>query len=121
MGMDYSEFTVTQMKKAWFFGAMCANTWTPTAQTAGLVIINSMKDLGFANLKAEFRDFITTAINHCPPVRVSAAFIGNEPFIFGTVLWPMFRLFLSEKIRSRMRVVGTQYERVLQELPARCV
>ena len=33
----------------------------------------------------------------------------------------MFRLFLSEKIRSRMRVVGTQYERVLQELPARCV
>ena len=119
--VDYKTVDGKQVKRAWFYGMMTAATWTPTAQTAGIIILNSLKDVGMANMHSEFRSFLSQAINHAMPVRITRAFLSNEPFIFGSVLWPMFKYAMSEKIRSRMVVTGNDYKQILAELPPRCV
>eukprot|EP00672_Neobodo_designis_P020656 CAMPEP_0174853196 /NCGR_PEP_ID=MMETSP1114-20130205/27445_1 /TAXON_ID=312471 /ORGANISM="Neobodo designis, Strain CCAP 1951/1" /LENGTH=322 /DNA_ID=CAMNT_0016087817 /DNA_START=43 /DNA_END=1011 /DNA_ORIENTATION=+ len=119
--IDYKTLEIQQVKRAWFFGMMTAVTWTPTAQTAGMVLLNSLKDVSMAQMNSEFRNFLSQAINRAMPARFARSFLANEPFIFGTVLWPLFKYAISEKIRSRMSVVGTNYELILAALPPRCV
>jgi hypothetical protein len=119
--MNYERYSVKALKRAWFFGVMSAICWTPTTQTDGMLLTNSLKDVGLANLNGEFRNFISTAINHALPVRVGAAYLANEPFLFGSVLWPLFKNLLSKKIRSRVKVVGKNYQGVLADLPPQCV
>eukprot|EP00672_Neobodo_designis_P002076 CAMPEP_0174855460 /NCGR_PEP_ID=MMETSP1114-20130205/33334_1 /TAXON_ID=312471 /ORGANISM="Neobodo designis, Strain CCAP 1951/1" /LENGTH=138 /DNA_ID=CAMNT_0016090201 /DNA_START=34 /DNA_END=450 /DNA_ORIENTATION=+ len=80
---------------------MTAVTWTPTAQTAGVVLLNSLKDVGMAQLNNEFQNFMSQAVNQAMPARLARFFLANEPFIFGSMLWPLFKYTISEKLRSR--------------------
>jgi hypothetical protein len=119
--IDWEAHSVHDGKKAWFYAVMTCLTYTPTAQSHGIVICNSMKSASLFTMNSEFRAMLSQGINHALPVRVHRAFIANEPFIFGSIMWPILKNLLSKKIRERMVVVGKVYDAVLADLPAAAV
>ena len=51
------------------------------------------------------------------PVKVSAAFMVNQPRMFGFI-WTLISPFLSAKIRGRIRLLGSDPAPIFAELPA---
>ena len=51
------------------------------------------------------------------PIKVSAIFIVHQPRMFGFI-WTIVSPFLSSKIRGRVKFIGDETRRVLEELPS---
>jgi hypothetical protein len=119
--MDWEKMTLEQMKKCWFYCIMSVLHSTPVAQTHGMVLTNTMKDFGYSNMKPAFSKFLMNAVRKALPVRIHAAFVGNEGMLFGYVMWPLMKSGLSDKMRARVTVMGTDYSKAKAVLPLRCV
>ena len=109
--LDWSKITVKQAKKLWFCVVMLVANMSIEAQRSGVAVTNSMKDVGFANICMEFQKFLLTAVHKCVPFRVASGFIANQPFLFGSIVYPVMQNLLSEKLRSRMHVIGSKYHK----------
>lgn len=44
-------------------------------------------------------------------LRLTGAFMFDQPF-YMTWLWPIVRIFLSEKLRSRFHLCGSDYDKI---------
>lgn len=129
--IDWSRVTLDAARKMWFFCIMNAVTHSFTAQTEGVLLQNSMEGFGVKNVCLAFQKFLASAMVKCIPCRISAGFIGNQPFVFGTMLWPLMKTILAKKIRDRMHILGTDFkplhaelqddDMILQELGGRLV
>lgn len=118
--LDWEKVTVPMMKKTWFFCVMTVCTWTPVSQTSGVIIFNNMKDVGLAQVKIEFQRWVAGAVQGCVPMRIHAAYIANEPWLVGNIMFPVFKQLLSEKLRSRLHAIGSDYSK-LAALPKGCI
>ncbi|RYG59620.1 hypothetical protein EON64_20050, partial [archaeon] len=92
------------------------------AQVCGIVFVNSFHDVGFWEalvvskvLTLSHLLVTLTYVTRCLKLRLSAALIFEQP-LFLTVLWPVLRSFMSEKIKSRFFLCGSEYSRLRQVL-----
>ena len=82
-------------------------------QVGGLVLINSFIGAGFQdrivlsrNIKIKNISILFGFLSKCTPIRFAGGFILDAPY-FLRALWPVVRMFLSEKIRNRYHFCGT--------------
>ena len=95
------------------------------AQVCGVVACNSFK--GFTvrdNLRLSKACKVSEQIGTFRymtilGLRLSGAFMFDQPF-YMTWLWPIIRVFLSEKLRSRFHLCGSDYD-AIKKVPARSV
>lgn len=92
-------------------------------QVCGVIVCNSFK--GFT-VRDNFRLSKASKVNEqigtfrfmsILGLRLSGAFMFDQPF-YMTWLWPIVRVFLSEKLRSRFHLCGSNYE-AIKEVPVR--
>lgn len=114
---DWEKITTAKMRRAAFYGQLVVCHSTPIAQIKGVVLTNNMANLGYSNVNTEMASFMSTAMSKCLPLRISVGYIANQPWIFGTVVWPIMKRGFSDKIRDRLHVIGEDYKLVLEALP----
>ena len=114
--MDWTKIKVEAFRKGWFYFVMNAFCSDYIAQTNGVVVVQSMKDFGFANVKMEWQKFVMGAVTQCLPVKIGAGFIANQSWMFGNVMAPVMKSFMSDKVRKKMNVVGTDYAPAIKAL-----
>ena len=116
--------TPEQMTRAWFYALLAAASTAPTAQTVGLVLLTDCEGAAYANTHSGFMRAVQ-GLMQAMPVRVRRVIVGNEPGWFRTLLWPVIRAALSDKMKQRVSVIGAkrrdQGEPILAALPASCV
>ncbi len=109
--MNWKKVSVLQAKKLWFVMAIKASSMSVDAQRKGIAVTNSMEGTGFGNFCMEFQVFLLSAVHQCMPMRIAVAFIANQPFLFGSVIFPLMQKMLPKKIQSRIIVIGKKYEK----------
>eukprot|EP01031_Cornospumella_fuschlensis_P028555 gene28555-34467_t len=91
-------------------------------QVCGMVFVNSFHDVGFWEalqvsrvLTLSHLQVVLTYMTRCLKLRLAAAMIFEQPLFF-TVLWPVLRTFMSEKIKSRFFLCGADYAQLRRVL-----
>jgi hypothetical protein len=111
--LDWKAVTVAQMRKVWYFQMMRIIMKNPTAQSKGMNAVANGAGVSMSTIRREFQAFVGRAVNECMPTKINRIYFVNEPWIFGSLLWPIVSFFLKEKLRARVRVIGTRYEELL--------
>lgn len=120
--ISFKEYTFEDHKKAYFYSMMNLLSWTPTAQTEGIMICVDMTGLSWSNqLESGIRNFLTKALKHCLPIRVRHAYIANAPTFFNKIVWPIIKHLFGSKMRKLISCIGSDHEQVLKVLPPECV
>jgi len=69
----------------------------------------------------EFQGFVIRALVGCLPCKISAILVVNQPFLFGSVIWPIMSQLMSAKLKSRVVVIGKDYESLDGHVGKPCV
>lgn len=79
----------------------------PKTQVGGVHVILNMQGLTLNHVwqfSASFAKLVVDFVQECTPVRLKGVHIINQPYIFD-LLYKLFRPFLGEKLRSRVRCI----------------
>lgn len=106
--LDWSTTTVDEMRRLWFFQIMRA-VEPQSAQLRGVVLIIVADHMGPSKIKMAFQKFVARAVQECMPFKVGQLFVVNQPWLFGSLIWPIIKVLLKEKIRRRISVIGRDY------------
>eukprot|EP00944_MAST-04C_sp_MAST-4C-sp1_P002224 g2224.t1 len=77
----------------------------PVCQKKGIYLIGDMGDAGFSNLDQRIPKAIMGAISKNFPVRLQGIYMVRPIWLIN-FLFPIIRLFLSEKLQKRIKVIG---------------
>lgn len=110
--LDWNKVTVPQMKRLWLYTVLSVASVSIAACETGTIMENSLQGIGMKNICIEFQKFVATGIQQCVPLRLHHGFIANQPWLFGSVMFPLLKNLLSEKLRKRIEIVGSEYEKV---------
>eukprot|EP01038_Epipyxis_sp_PR26KG_P009065 gene9065-12227_t len=92
-------------------------SFDPQVQVNGLIVINSFKNMTFADQMsmssmAPMTDHIETFLHfQILGMRFKGAFIMEQP-VFMTWLWFFLRPFMTEKVKSRFHLCGNNYDAI---------
>lgn len=103
----------------WLYDRISRNA---IAQVCGVVIINSFMNFTFWDNVTMSRMApishhiaIVQYLSNCVGLRLASACVLEAPSFF-TLVWPMLRMFLSEKMRSRVSVYGASQQDRLKDI-----
>lgn len=80
--------------------------------TRGFVIVGDMRGLNPSRLNRAFMRKMARSLFGSMPVRIHAARICRQPFVFG-VVWAFVRMLLPSKMAGRVKILGETYEEEL--------
>jgi len=75
------------------------------AQRCGIVLLNDMTGLSLKNLDPAVPKLMFGSVFPRLPVRVARICIFDPPFIIGRVIFPVFLMLMSKKLRARITLI----------------
>eukprot|EP00741_Cyanophora_paradoxa_P020018 tig00021181_g19320.t1 len=90
---------------------------SPEAQGKGVVVLHDMSDLTLSKLDPRLPRRILGCIQNRFPMRVAKVLIYRPPWFF-SLLFPIVRRFMKEKMRRRVEQVGDDPAALLQHVDA---
>jgi tyrosine-protein phosphatase non-receptor type 9 len=106
---DKSKFTPDDTKRAWHYLVMRALARDARTQARGVIFVSDMHDSTMANLDPAVPKAIIGALRECVPMRVHNGFIVRPRWFFSLV-FPIVRAFMSEKMKRRIHNLGDDLE-----------
>ena len=85
-------------------------------QQHGIFVINNTVGMTYANVNRAFLPRMAEGIQDCLPVRIGGIRLCNQPWFFST-LWAFMSVFLKEKTKSRIKLLGSDHAALLDECP----
>eukprot|EP00035_Acanthoeca_spectabilis_P021659 m.439426 g.439426 ORF g.439426 m.439426 type:complete len:254 (-) comp18386_c0_seq1:126-887(-) len=85
-------------------------------QRNGITMLSNGMGAGRANFSRDVVREILHVIQDCMPLRLGNILMNNEPFFF-KIVFKVISLFMKDKMRRRIVILGTDRERLAEYLP----
>jgi len=99
--VDWKAFDVQAMKAACLFylWRLCCREH---AQGLGVVACLYLRDMALSQSNGDYNRFAQRLVQQSLPMRVSAVYVADPPFVVRRVLWPVASVLIGKKMRERI-------------------
>ena len=112
---DKEAYDIPSMLRVVWYQMHCVLKASESAQKHGVVILAHPKHAKFVQFDRHLDKALMMSIRGAIPVRIAAIHVCHPPSFF-TILWPVAKVFLGERIRKRVRVHSGSEAKVLKAL-----
>jgi len=114
--LDWKQVSQEAVARTYFYTLMVAVCLNYNSQLDGTCMETSMQGFGMSQIRWGLQKFVGRFVQKCIPMKVGCSYLGNEPVFFGSVVWPVIKTLVSEKVLHRLKVMGKDYTPLLKEL-----
>ena len=111
--VDWSRTSVQQMQWAslWVLWQL-ASIHYPVCQTKGVNLVLNMKGFSMSQFVTEFEKWIAYISWETLPIKFCAMFPAYQPFWLGSILYPLLKGNMQQKMQERVHWLGTSRSKV---------